>query len=187
MIALGVLVGVAALGVATIGWWLAAEGPSPGLAIATIGAPLTGAAVGIGVATIRLQEASDNLTGAEQTEQLTRGYQQLGNSIGIGLAFAILCTVVTIASAVRARRADRPLTHWLAVFPGGFLFLGYIRLGLAGLVLLTSWQGPTTMVEPGTAVQVMMLVMLGTLMLAAQGVAALVSVLLGVGLRWQRG
>lgn len=187
MIPLVVIVGVAAVGVGLLGWWLAPEGPSPGLGMATVGAPLNAMGMGAALSLIRLHEASNNLVGDEQAAALQTAWSQLRTSLIAGTVFSALCLVLVIASWARARRAERPLTHWVALFPAGLLGLGYFRLGLAGLMVLSHWQGARTMDDTQAAIQVMVLLMIGAIVLAGQGVAALVSLLLGVGLRFRYG
>lgn len=187
MILLVATVGVVSLLVGLLGWWLAVDGPSPGLGMATIGAPLNALQMGACLGLIRLREATSNYTGERQVDKLAEGWALLQNSLAIGSIAAVLCLAVLLATWVRAHRAKQPLTHWGALIPGGILALAHGRVGWAGLALLLAWDGPGTLEDPTLAMQAFVGLMLGMLTLVLQAACALTSLLLGVGLRWRHG
>ena len=176
-----------AVAVAALGWWLSIEGPSPGLGAATVGAPLAATSMGFGLSLVRLREAMTNKTGERQVAALAEAWELqqsvlIMGLLGVGFALALL-----VASAVRARGAKVPVSHWSAAIPWSLVALGLGRLSLSWLRVLRGWAGADTMVDPDVAIEVFVLMALGFLQLPVHGLLALISLLVGVGLRWRRG
>ena len=168
---------------AAVGAWIAAEGPSPGLAASTLGAPVFVGGLALAVGAIRLNEGDRNHVGDARIEALATATANLQTALwitAVGLALGLLLHALGI---VRARQHGVRISH-----PSGLLTAGLVLLFLARELwslthLVGGWAGPETLTDPVVGQHTLALLFICTLGIVLCAVMAPASLVLGVFIR----
>ena len=173
----------AAIAVAAVVAWMAAEGPSPGSSASTLGVPVFLGGFSLAMGAIRLREAMGNNQGEDQLRKLELAYQNLMFGLIVaGVTFVVVLVLHALA-AWRARQHNARVTHISGLLTAGLVVLVLGRHLWSVVPLAVRWDGPETLAGEEQALQALLTLLTATVGVPLCAVMALASLVLGVVVR----